>query len=337
MQREILELFGELVSVRLPIIESQRECPLNLKEAISSICFAAPRCADLPELLQVQLQFATKYGKEFVPLATSLKSTASGSLALLPHHSVPKLFFTFSVVMLVDESMFDVHLKLLGHEHKRLVSMFQAGEIICDMFAGIGPFAIHATQKGCLVYANDLNPNSIHYLKINAKINKVDDQISSYNMDARKFISQLMEVPNSEHKIENDVSIFDTCPAGHTAKSAIGVKRSCSSSDEANGKVHGTDILGGGGEKGSANKRRRGFDISVPKTWEHFDHGRDVAPNKAMFCLSFRLPEACLCEDSNDTVRSDVVDGNGNVKPCICKRSRNVMEETFTYLLYDQN
>ncbi|CAK8563331.1 unnamed protein product [Lathyrus sativus] len=294
----------------------------------------------------------------------------------------------------------------LEHEHKRLVSMFQAGEIICDMFAGIGPFAIPAAQKGCLVYANDLNPNSIHYLKINAKINKVDDHISSYNMDARKFISQLMEVPNSEHKMENDVPVSVTChtckvqdntesnsenellrvdtkdlgncsntntnttlediqgPAGHTAKSAIGVKRSCSSSDEANGKAHGTDILEGGGKKGSANKRRRGFDISVPKTWEHFDHVimnlpasavqfldafrgliqrkywkghlpwihcycfiratetpesiiavaesalnasildsrfhrvRDVAPNKAMFCLSFRLPEACLCEDS---------------------------------------
>lgn len=49
-----------------------RECPLDLKEAISSICFAAPRCADLPELLQVQLLFAGKYGKEFVAAATEL-------------------------------------------------------------------------------------------------------------------------------------------------------------------------------------------------------------------------------------------------------------------------
>lgn len=71
--QEIIELFCELVAVRLPIIESQRECPLDLKEAISSICFAAPRCADLPELLQVQLQFATKYGKEFVSAATELR------------------------------------------------------------------------------------------------------------------------------------------------------------------------------------------------------------------------------------------------------------------------
>ncbi|KAI3465081.1 hypothetical protein Pfo_021744 [Paulownia fortunei] len=70
--QEIVELFCELIAVRLPIIEVQRECPLDLKEAISSVCFAAPRCADLPELLQVQLLFAGKYGKEFVSAATEL-------------------------------------------------------------------------------------------------------------------------------------------------------------------------------------------------------------------------------------------------------------------------
>ncbi|KAK4428492.1 ist1 [Sesamum alatum] len=70
--QEIVELFCELIAVRLPIIEAQRECPLDLKEAISSVCFAAPRCADLPELLQVQILFAGKYGKEFVSAATEL-------------------------------------------------------------------------------------------------------------------------------------------------------------------------------------------------------------------------------------------------------------------------
>lgn len=70
--QEIVELFCELIAVRLPIIEAQRECPLDLKEAISSVCFAAPRCADLPELLQAQILFAGKYGKEFVIAATEL-------------------------------------------------------------------------------------------------------------------------------------------------------------------------------------------------------------------------------------------------------------------------
>jgi hypothetical protein len=49
-----------------------RECPFDLKEAISSICFAAPRCADLHELLQLKMIFATKYGKEFVVAASEL-------------------------------------------------------------------------------------------------------------------------------------------------------------------------------------------------------------------------------------------------------------------------
>ncbi|KZV28924.1 protein with unknown function [Dorcoceras hygrometricum] len=70
--QEIVELFSELISVRLPVIEAQKECPLDLKEAIASVCFAAPRCADLPELLQVQILFAGKYGKEFVSSATEL-------------------------------------------------------------------------------------------------------------------------------------------------------------------------------------------------------------------------------------------------------------------------
>eukprot|EP00252_Welwitschia_mirabilis_P015389 TRINITY_DN3382_c0_g1_i1.p1 TRINITY_DN3382_c0_g1~~TRINITY_DN3382_c0_g1_i1.p1 ORF type:complete len:693 (-),score=175.94 TRINITY_DN3382_c0_g1_i1:439-2517(-) len=70
---EIIELFCELVAVRLPIIETQRECPLDLKEAIASLCFAAPRCSDLSELLQIQSMFAAKYGKEFVASASELR------------------------------------------------------------------------------------------------------------------------------------------------------------------------------------------------------------------------------------------------------------------------
>ncbi|CAK9251064.1 unnamed protein product, partial [Sphagnum jensenii] len=69
---DILELFCELITVRLPIIESQKLCPLDLKEAISSLIFAAPRCADLPELQQIQGLFAVKYGKEFAAAATEL-------------------------------------------------------------------------------------------------------------------------------------------------------------------------------------------------------------------------------------------------------------------------
>ncbi|GLJ09215.1 hypothetical protein SUGI_0104030 [Cryptomeria japonica] len=70
---EILELFCELLAARLPIIESQRECPLDLREAIASLIFAAPRCSDLPELLHIRNLFGAKYGKEFIVAATELR------------------------------------------------------------------------------------------------------------------------------------------------------------------------------------------------------------------------------------------------------------------------
>ncbi|XP_071689569.1 uncharacterized protein [Rutidosis leptorrhynchoides] len=62
----ILELFCELLLLRIPVIESQRECRLDLKEAVASIIFAAPRCSDLPDLLTVRNLFITKYGDEFI-------------------------------------------------------------------------------------------------------------------------------------------------------------------------------------------------------------------------------------------------------------------------------
>lgn len=51
----------------------RRICPLDLKEAISSLIFASPRCSDLPELLQIRQLFAAKYGKEFAAAAAELR------------------------------------------------------------------------------------------------------------------------------------------------------------------------------------------------------------------------------------------------------------------------
>ncbi len=45
--------------------------------------------------------------------------------------------------------------------------------IIADVFAGVGPFAVPAAKKGCAVLANDLNPNSVKWLRKNSEDNKV--------------------------------------------------------------------------------------------------------------------------------------------------------------------
>ncbi|KAK6153227.1 hypothetical protein DH2020_012866 [Rehmannia glutinosa] len=287
----------------------------------------------------------------------------------------------------------------LEHEHLRVISKFQAGDTVCDMFAGIGPFAIPAAQRGCKVYANDLNPDSIHYLKINAEINKVSNLVRAYNLDARKFISSLMEVPSSEGCLESDIAMLkssekgemhpdsekkleDSCATGAMQEVANAnganletneqlkskeevntatVKRRCESlfeeNETANSASHGVPEK----KKRGLNKRIRDSQPFNAKPWEHIDHVimnlpasalqfldafrglihkkywkgslpwihcycfirsnetedlikseaetalgasiqdptfyrvRDVAPNKAMFCLSFKLPEeACI-------------------------------------------
>ena len=48
----------------------------------------------------------------------------------------------------------------LHTEHKRLVDLFQPGEAVCDVMAGVGPFAVPAGKKKVFVWANDLNPDS---------------------------------------------------------------------------------------------------------------------------------------------------------------------------------
>lgn len=60
--------------------------------------------------------------------------------------------------------------------------------VVCDGFAGVGPFAMPAAKRGCLgVLANDLNPASAEALRDNARRNRVDDIVRCANMDGGEF------------------------------------------------------------------------------------------------------------------------------------------------------
>uniref|UniRef100_A0A0R0EAJ0 IST1-like protein n=1 Tax=Glycine max TaxID=3847 RepID=A0A0R0EAJ0_SOYBN len=85
---EILELFCEFVLARVPIIENQRECPTELREAIASIIFAAPRCSDVPDLLHIKNLFTTKYGKEFVSAVSELRPDSGVNRTIIEKLSV---------------------------------------------------------------------------------------------------------------------------------------------------------------------------------------------------------------------------------------------------------
>lgn len=68
----------------------------------------------------------------------------------------------------------------LNTEHRRMINLFQPSEAVCDVMAGIGPFAVPAGKKNVFVWANDLNPKSYACLQDAIERNKVRRAFSLY-------------------------------------------------------------------------------------------------------------------------------------------------------------
>ncbi|GMF80336.1 unnamed protein product [Aspergillus oryzae] len=76
----------------------------------------------------------------------------------------------------------------LETEHRRLVNKFRPGEMVCDVMAGVGPFAVPAGKKKIFVWANDLNPHGYEVMQDAIRRNKVNKFVTPFNKDGRAFI-----------------------------------------------------------------------------------------------------------------------------------------------------
>ena len=63
----------------------------------------------------------------------------------------------------------------LGTERLRIAGLVPPGDVVLDMFAGVGPFALLLAKKGADVIAMDKNPVAVKYLRENALLNKVNN------------------------------------------------------------------------------------------------------------------------------------------------------------------
>jgi tRNA (guanine37-N1)-methyltransferase len=77
----------------------------------------------------------------------------------------------------------------LSHEHERVAALVEAGEVVADLFAGVGPFSVLIGKKSpqVKVYAVDLNPDAVELLKVNVRVNKVEDHVFPVLADAREI------------------------------------------------------------------------------------------------------------------------------------------------------
>jgi len=80
----------------------------------------------------------------------------------------------------------------LSYEHNRIASIVQENETVVDLFAGVGPFAIliAKTHRNVDVYAIDVNPQAIEFMRKNVRLNKVEGRVHPILGDAREIVKQ---------------------------------------------------------------------------------------------------------------------------------------------------
>ncbi len=95
-------------------------------------------------------------------------------------------------------------------ERRILPTRIKEGEVIIDMFAGIGYFSLGMarTKKPIKIYSIEWNPEAYSYLCENIKLNKVDSIIKPLFGDCKEKIIEL-----KEEKIRADRIIMGLLPA----------------------------------------------------------------------------------------------------------------------------
>ncbi|XP_055373512.1 tRNA (guanine(37)-N1)-methyltransferase [Condylostylus longicornis] len=241
-------------------------------------------------------------------------------------HSIDNTFRNFSLELLCGEENYITETKengvkyqfdfskvywnpRLSTEHEKVVKNLKFGDIFYDVFAGVGPFSIPAAKRKCSVIANDLNPESYTWLKVNVKMNKCESNMEIFNMDGRDFIEKIVKtdlakkLEESNHAKSRKIFITMNLP-GKAVEFLDAFKGLLNDKPELESKqwclplVHVYCFI-----KGEANKDlvlnfvedNAGYKIRDNLAEIHFV--RNVAPSKDMYRVSFYLPKNILFED----------------------------------------
>ncbi|XP_004297125.1 PREDICTED: uncharacterized protein LOC101300241 [Fragaria vesca subsp. vesca] len=78
----MIERYCNLLIERVHLIEQERECPEELREAASSMLYAASRCGEFPELQEIRSILSARFGKEFTARSIELRNNCGVSLIM---------------------------------------------------------------------------------------------------------------------------------------------------------------------------------------------------------------------------------------------------------------
>lgn len=110
----------------------------------------------------------------------------------------------------------------LSTERERVLSQISSGDVVVDMFAGVGPYSILVAKKteATKVIAIDKNPSAIRFLRRNIElnsVNNVEDIEGDADIEALKFADTadhvIMNLPHSAEEFL-DTAVRTTKPGG---------------------------------------------------------------------------------------------------------------------------
>ncbi|KAG5235558.1 tRNA (guanine(37)-N1)-methyltransferase [Salix suchowensis] len=178
----------------------------------------------------------------------------------------------------------------LASERKRLLNGFAHNDVLCDVFAGVGPIALSAAKIVKHVYANDLNPCAVQYMEKNSVLNKLERHIEIFNMDGRRFIDAMF----ASQKAHSITQVVMNLPndAVEYLDAFRGVFK-----DKPKDKEYALPMIH---VYGFSKARDPEFDfherirIALQEVAVNVEmrRVRQVAPGKWMLCASFRLPKS---------------------------------------------
>ncbi|XP_008564161.1 PREDICTED: tRNA (guanine(37)-N1)-methyltransferase [Galeopterus variegatus] len=189
----------------------------------------------------------------------------------------------------------------LSTEHSRITELLKPGDVLFDIFAGVGPFAIPVAKKNCTVFANDLNPESYKWLMHNCKLNKVDQKVKVFNLDGKDFLQgpvreELMQQLRPSKERKHSVHIVMNLPAKAieflSAFKSLLDGQPCSS--ELLPIVHCYSFSKDANPAEDV-RQQVGAVLGISlEACSSVHLVRNVAPNKEMLCITFQIPAAVL-------------------------------------------
>lgn len=219
----------------------------------------------------------------------------------------------------------------LSTERARMVMFMAQDDVLYDVFAGVGPFAIPAARKKIQVLANDLNPESYKWLQKNAAVNKLRDNFKAFNMDGRDFLRKVVrddiltrrarDLSGSEHVVMNlpasAVEFLDVLPDWFTQEE---LEKVCLKPPtfhvycfvKAN---KGDDVCTLGR---LLVEQKLGYILSADSIL-HVHDIRDVSPNKQMVRVSFLLKQRTVKGEEPATKKLKINNVN-DLQEFVCKK-----------------